>query len=137
MGSSTQHGLNGKLHLGDYLKDQARSKIGKFRRNYAANSIAFVPAILSVAGKIHLKSCVSYGCWRTCRPLRDMETIEYLNLAGDKKDIGNERFKNERFKNERFKCSRPSAFSYNKNALGVAVAEGLETYGFLEFWCLN
>jgi len=61
-----------------------------------------------------------------------METIECLNLAGDKKDIGN-----ERFKNERFKCSRPSAFSYNKNALGVAVAEGLETYGFLEFWCLN
>jgi len=36
IGSSTQHGLNGKLQLGDYLNDRARRKIGKFRRDYAA-----------------------------------------------------------------------------------------------------
>ena len=53
IGSSTQHGLNGKLQLGDYLNDRARRKIGKFRRDYAAKDIAFAPAILSVAGKIH------------------------------------------------------------------------------------
>jgi len=53
IGSSTQHGLNGKLQLGDYLNARARSKIGKFRRDYAAKNIAFASAILSVAGKIH------------------------------------------------------------------------------------
>jgi len=53
LGSSTQHGFNGKLQLGDYLKARARSKIGKFRRDYAAKNIAFAPAIVSVAGKIH------------------------------------------------------------------------------------
>jgi len=53
LGSSTQHGLNVKLQLGDYLNARARSKIGKFRRDYAAKNIAFAPAILSVAGKIH------------------------------------------------------------------------------------
>jgi len=46
LGSSTQHGLNGKLQLGDYLNAWARSKIGKFRRGYAAKNIAFAPAIL-------------------------------------------------------------------------------------------
>jgi len=49
IGSSMQHGLNDKLQLGDYLKAQARRKIGKFRRDYAAKNIAFAPAILSVA----------------------------------------------------------------------------------------
>jgi len=55
IGSSTQHGLNGKLRLqlGDYLHTRARSKIRKFRRDYAAKNITFAPAILSVAGKIH------------------------------------------------------------------------------------
>ena len=53
-----QHGLNGKLQLGDYLNARARTKIGRFRRDYAAKNIAFAPAIfapaiLSVAGKIH------------------------------------------------------------------------------------
>ena len=47
-----QHGLNGKLQLGDYLNVRARTKIRKFRRDYAAKNIAFAPAILSVAGKI-------------------------------------------------------------------------------------
>ena len=51
--SSMQHGLNGKLQLGDYLNARARSMIGKFRRDYAAKNIAFAPAIVSVAGKIH------------------------------------------------------------------------------------
>ena len=52
IGSSLQHGLTGKLQLGDYLNALARTKIGKFRRDYAAKNIAFAPAILSVAGKI-------------------------------------------------------------------------------------
>ena len=44
-------GLNGKLQLGDYLKARARTKIRKFRRDYAAKNIAFAPAIL--IRKIH------------------------------------------------------------------------------------
>jgi len=48
-----RYGLNGKLQLGDYLNARAGTKIGNFRRDYAAKNIAFAPAILSVAGKIH------------------------------------------------------------------------------------
>jgi len=53
IGSSAQHGLNGTLQLGDYLNARARSKIGKYRRDYAVKNIAFAPAILCIAGKIH------------------------------------------------------------------------------------
>ena len=53
IGSRTQYDLNGKLQLGDYLNARVRTKIGKFRRDYAAKNIAFALAILSVAGKIH------------------------------------------------------------------------------------
>jgi len=35
IGSSTQHGLNGKLQLGDYLDARARIKINRYRRDYA------------------------------------------------------------------------------------------------------
>ena len=66
LGSSTQHGLNGKLQLSDYLNTRARSKIGKFRRDYAAKNIAFAPVILSVAGKIH-PEFLRLLCWLTCR----------------------------------------------------------------------
>jgi len=83
-GSSTQHGLNGQLQLGDYLNARARSKIGKFRREYAAQNIAFAPAIPCVAGKIHPELL-----W----VLADMQTVKYFNLVGDEEDIGNERFK--------------------------------------------
>ena len=51
--SSTQHGLNGKLQLGDYLNARARIKNNRYKRDYAVKNIAFTPAILSVAGKIH------------------------------------------------------------------------------------
>ena len=44
---------------------------------------------------------VSYGCWPT-----------YFNLVGVEEDIAN----------ERFKWSRASTFSYNRNAIGLAVA---------------
>jgi len=106
IGSSTQHGLNGKLQLGDYLNARARSKIGKFRRDYAAKNIAFAPAILSVAGKIHPEFL------RLLWVLADMQTVNYFNLVGDEEDIGN----------ERFKWSRASTFSYNRNAIGLVVA---------------
>jgi len=53
IGSSTQHGLNGKLQVGDYLNARARIKINRYRRDCAAKNIAFAPAILSIAGKIH------------------------------------------------------------------------------------
>jgi len=106
IGSSLQHGLNGKLQLGDYLNARARTKIGKFRRDYAAKNIAFAPAILSVAGKIHPEFL------RLLWVLADMQTVKYFNLVGDEEDIGN----------ERFKWSRASTFSYNKNAIGLAVA---------------
>jgi len=44
--------------------------------------------------------------------LADMQTVKYFNLVGDEEDIGN----------ERFKWSRASTFSYNRNAIGLAVA---------------
>ena len=44
--------------------------------------------------------------------IHDMQTVKYLNLVGDEEDIGN----------ERFKWSRASTFSYNRNAIGLAVA---------------
>ena len=53
-GNNTQHG-DGKLQLSDHLHAQARSKIDEFRHDYAAKRIAFAPAILSVAVKIHQK----------------------------------------------------------------------------------
>jgi len=88
IGSSTQHGLNGKLQLGDYLNAWAWfSKIGKFRRDYAAKNIAFAPAILSVAGKIYPESL------RLLWVLADKQTVKYFNLVGDEEDIGNERLK--------------------------------------------
>jgi len=43
-----QHGLNGKLQLGDYLNARARIKIYTYRRD-----CAFAPAIQSITGKIH------------------------------------------------------------------------------------
>ena len=84
----------------------ARRKIGKFRRDYAAKDIAFAPGILSVASKIHLEFL------RLLWVLADMQTVQYFNLVGDEEDIGN----------ERFKWSRASTFSYNRNAIGLAVA---------------
>ena len=68
IGSSLQHGLNGKLQLGDYLNARARTKIGKFRRDYAAKNIAFAPAILSVAGKIHPEFQMAHNIHSICRP---------------------------------------------------------------------
>jgi len=53
IGSSTQHGLNGKLQLGDYFNARARIKNNRYKCDYAAKNIAFALAILSVAGKIH------------------------------------------------------------------------------------
>ena len=106
IGSSTQHGLNGKLQLCDYLNVRACYKIGRFRRDYAAKDIAFAPAILSVAGKIHPEFL------RLLWVLADMQTVIYFNLIGDEEDIGN----------ERFKWSRASTCSYNRNSIGLAVA---------------
>jgi len=82
--SSTQHGLNGKLQLSDYLNTRAHCKIGKFRRDYAAKSITFAAAILSVASKIHPEFlCLLWV-------LADMQTVKYFNLVGVEEDIGNE-----------------------------------------------
>jgi len=114
IGSSTQHGLNGKLQLGEYLNARARIKINRCRRDYAAKNIAFAPAILSVAGKIHPEFL------RLLWVMADMQTVKYFNLVGDEEDIGN----------ERFKWSWASTFSYNRNAIGLAVAyaSAIRTY---------
>jgi len=106
IGNSLQHGLNGKLQLGDYLNARATIKIGKFRRDYATKNITFAPAILSVAGKIHPEII------RLLWVLADMQTVKYFNLVGNEEDTGN----------ERFKWSRASTFSYNRNAIGLTVA---------------
>jgi len=106
IGSSTQHGLNGKLQLGDYLNARARINNNRYKRDYAAKNIAFAPAILSVAGEIHPEFL------RLLWVLADMQTVKYFNLVGDEEDIGN----------EHFKWSRASTFSYNRNAIGLAVA---------------
>jgi len=106
IGSSLQHGLNGKLQLGDYLNARATIKNRRYKRDYAAKNIAFAPAILSVAGKIHPEFL------RLLWVLADMQTVKYFNLVGDEEDIGN----------ERFKWSRASTFRYNRIAIGLAVA---------------
>ena len=71
IGSSTQHGLNGKLQLGDYLNARARIKNNRYKRDYAAKNIAFTPAILSVAGKIHPEFL------RLLWVLADMQMVKY------------------------------------------------------------
>jgi len=81
--------------------------MGKFRRDYAAKNIAFAPAILSVAGKIHPEFLGLLWV------LVDMPTARYFNLVGDEEDIGN----------ERFKWSRASKFSYNRHAIGLTVLQ--------------
>ena len=53
IGSSTQHGLNGKRQLGNYLNARACIKNNRYKRDYAAKNTAFAPEILSVAGKTH------------------------------------------------------------------------------------
>jgi len=77
IGSSTQHGLNGKLQLSDYLNARARIKNYRYKREYAAKNNAFAPAILSVAGKIHPEFL------RLLWVLADMQTVKYFNLVGD------------------------------------------------------
>jgi len=99
IGSSTQHDLNGKLQLGDYLNARARSKIRRYRRDYTVKNIAFAPAILSVDGKIHPEFL------RLLWVMVDMPTVKYFNLVGDEDDIGSERF--------RYSCA--STFSYDRN----------------------
>ena len=112
IGDSTQHGLNDNLQLGDYLNARARSKIGKFRRDYAVKNIAFAPAILSVDARFILDAYVSCGCWlRLLWVLADMQTVKYFNLVGDEEDI----------RNERLKWSQASTFRYNRNAIGLAL----------------
>ena len=106
LGSSTQHDLNDQLQLGDYLSARARIKFHRYRRDYAVKNIAFAPAILSVAGKIHLEFL------QLLWVMADMQTVEYFNLVGDEEDIGG----------ESFKLSRTSTFSYNRKAIGLAVA---------------
>ena len=106
IGSSLQYGLHGKLHLCDYLNDQATIKNRRYKRDYTAQNIAFAPAILSVAGKIHPEFL------RLLWVLADMQMFKYFNLVRDKEDIGN----------ERFKWRLASTFSYNRNVLGLAVA---------------
>jgi len=81
IGNSTQHGLNGKLQLGEYLHARARRKIGKFRRDYAAKNIDLAPAILSVAGKIYPEFL------RLLWVLADMQMVKYFNLVEDEEDI--------------------------------------------------
>jgi len=85
---------------------RARSKIGKFRRDYAAKNLDFVPALLFVAGKIHSESL--HLLW----VMADMQTVQYFNLVGMKMTSSV----------SLFKCSRPGTFSNNSNAIGLAVA---------------
>jgi len=66
IGSSTQHGLNGKLQLGDYLKAWARIKNNSYKRDYAAkNIVSHLQSHLWLA-RFVLNFYVSCGCWLTC-----------------------------------------------------------------------
>jgi len=61
-----QHGLNGRLQLGDYLNAGARSKNNRYKRDYAAKNIAsHLQSYLSLA-RFTLNFCVFCGCWLTC-----------------------------------------------------------------------
>jgi len=67
IGSSTQHGLDGKLQLGDYLDVRARIKNNRYKRDYAARtSLSHLQSFLSLA-KFILNFYVSCACWLTCR----------------------------------------------------------------------
>ena len=77
-----QHGLNGKLQLGDNFNARARIKNNRYKRDYAAKNIAFAPAILSVAGKIHSEFL------RLLWEFADMQTVKYFNLVGDEETSG-------------------------------------------------
>ena len=109
------------MQLGDYPHAQARSKISKFRHDFAAKNIAFVPTILSVAGEIHPEFL------RLLWEMGDMQTFMYFNLVGDEEDIGS----------ERFKWGRASTFRYDRNAIGLAVAYAsakTSTHSFVHTW---
>ena len=104
IGTSLQHGLSGKMQLGDYLNTRARTTIGKFRCDYVARtSHSHLQSYLFLVRFI-LNFYVSCG-------LADMKTVKYFNLVGDKEDIGN----------ERFKWSRVSTFSYNRNVIVLTI----------------
>ena len=59
--SSTQQIIKGKGEQSDYFNARARSKIIKFRRDYAAKNIAFAPAILCIQAKFTLNLYISCG----------------------------------------------------------------------------
>jgi len=83
-GNSTQHGLNGKLQLGDYLNARARIKINRYRCDCAAKNIAFAPAILlslSLA-RSTMNFYVSCGCWLTCRRLSTSISLGTKGTSG-------------------------------------------------------
>jgi hypothetical protein len=75
------------LQLGDYLNARARSKIGRYRCDYAVKNIAVAHAILSVAGKIHNEFL------RLLWVMADVQMVKYFNFVGNEDDIGSERFK--------------------------------------------
>ena len=69
-----------------------------------STSLLYLRSYLSLARFI-LNSYVSCGWGLTCR--------QYFNLVGNEDETGS----------ERFKWSRASTFSYNRNAIGLAVAK--------------
>ena len=79
IGSSMQHGLKVKLHLGNYLHARARSKFGKFKSDHAAQNITLVPAILSVTGNIHPEFL---------QVMANMHEVKYSNLVTTKRALG-------------------------------------------------
>jgi len=54
----------------EYINVWTRSKIGKFRRDYAAKSIALVPEILSVAG-------IQQGTFKNLRRAKQRDTFDF------------------------------------------------------------
>jgi len=88
----------------DLFFENPTPDFGKFRleRNYATQNIAFVPAMVSLAGKVHHEFlCLLWV-------VADMQTFKYFNLIKDEEDIRSE--------------VRLAHSVYNRNVIDRAVA---------------
>jgi len=116
IGSSTQHGP-GRASMVS-CNSVTTSTLGLASRTTDTNvnmlprtSLSHLQSYLSLARFI-LNFYITCGCWLTCRRSSTSNEIEVLDRLGDEEDIGS----------KRFKWSRASTFSYNRNAIGLAVA---------------
>jgi hypothetical protein len=113
--------LNGTAKPASHLHQRATAKIRKYRADYQnlGIGIAFVPAVVSVAGRIHGEFL------RLLWILADKQARKYFALIDGDLD------------SDAFKWSRAGTFSYNKNALGLAIAHSSSMRAYLSVNALH